>query len=403
LFNVQNTRRVPVPGFRYLIVGGGMTADAAVRGIRLKDPAGTVALFTSEPHPPYKRPPLSKALWKGDPVESAWLNTPAGNLTMFTSRTVRSLDPVKKLVTDDTGASFEYARLLLATGARPRRLPFDVEGIIYYRTLDDYLALQKLKGGEVVVIGGGFIGSEIAAALALNGTKVTMVFPDDGMCARIFPPGISRFVTSYYESKGVVVLAREGVAALKKEEGKFVARLRSGRELRADGVVAGIGVEPDRSLAHSAGLKTDDGIEVDEFLRTSDTNVFSAGDAASFFNAALGKRMRVEHEDNATTMGECAGRNMAGDAVAYHHMPFFYSDLFDLGYEAVGELDVRHEVVEQWKEENREGVIYYLAYGRVRGVLLWNTWGQVDAARDLIAQKGPFTAGSVRGKLPAKN
>jgi NADPH-dependent 2,4-dienoyl-CoA reductase/sulfur reductase-like enzyme len=129
--------------------------------------------------------------------------------------------------------------------------------------------------------------------------------------------------------------------------------------------------------------------------------MFAAGDVANFFNPSLGKRLRVEHEDNANTMGELTGKNMAGAFLPYTHLPFFYSDLFDLGYEAVGELDSRFEMVEDWKEEFREGIVYYLHENRVRGVLLWNTWGRVEQARTLIGEAGPFTAQNLKGRLPA--
>jgi NADPH-dependent 2,4-dienoyl-CoA reductase/sulfur reductase-like enzyme len=145
----------------------------------------------------------------------------------------------------------------------------------------------------------------------------------------------------------------------------------------------------------------ENGIVVDDFLRTSAPDVYAAGDVANFANPALGHRLRVEHEDNANTMGSLAGRGMAGAPEPYQHLPFFYSDLFDLGYEAVGETDSRLATVADWREPHREGVIYYLRDGRVRGVLLWNTWGQVDAARRLIAEPGPFHAEELRGRLPA--
>ena len=164
--------------------------------------------------------------------------------------------------------------------------------------------------------------------------------------------------------------------------------------------MAGIGVTPNVELAQSAGLKVDNGIVVDEFLRTSAPDIYAAGDVANFYNPALAKRLRVEHEDNANTMGREAGRAMAGKGSPYHHLPFFYSDLFELGFEAVGELDPRLEIFEDWKEPHREGVIYYLREARVRGILLWNVWGQVDAARQLIADPGPLRAADLKGRLP---
>jgi NADPH-dependent 2,4-dienoyl-CoA reductase/sulfur reductase-like enzyme len=177
-------------------------------------------------------------------------------------------------------------------------------------------------------------------------------------------------------------------------------KTRTQGEFLVDGIVAGIGVTPNVELALSAGLKVDNAIVVDEFLRTSHPDVYAAGDVANFHNPALAMRLRVEHEDNANTMGHEAGRAMAGKASRYHHLPFFYSDLFDLGYEAVGELNPRLETLADWKEPYREGVVYYLRDARVRGVLLWNVWGQVDAARQLIAEPGPFSATDLKGRLP---
>ena len=169
-----------------------------------------------------------------------------------------------------------------------------------------------------------------------------------------------------------------------------------------DGVVAGLGIEPNVALARAAGLEVADGILVDACLRTSAPNIFAAGDVANYPDARLGRR-RVEHEDNATAMGRHAGRAMAGQARPYESLPFFYSDLFDLGYEAVGELDVSAETYADWREPYREGVVYYLRDGRVRGVLLWNVWDQVDAARALIAEPGPFTATDLQGRLPVRH
>jgi NADPH-dependent 2,4-dienoyl-CoA reductase/sulfur reductase-like enzyme len=166
--------------------------------------------------------------------------------------------------------------------------------------------------------------------------------------------------------------------------------------------VAGIGIEPNVELAESIGLATDNGIVVDQFLRTSQPDIYAAGDVAAFHNPALDKRMRVEHEDNANTMGRLAGRNMAGKSEPYDHLPFFYSDMFELGYEAVGEVDSRLETFPDWKRPNEEGVVYYLKENRVRGVLLWNVWEQVEAARRLIAEPGPFTRENLKGRLPEK-
>ena len=329
-------------------------------------------------------------------------------MTLHLGRTVRSLDPTRKQVSDDQGAVYTYDKLLLATGGTPRRLPFGGDRIIYFRTLDDYQRLRALteQGQRFAVIGGGFIGSEVAAALTMNGKDVVLAFPEAGIGSRIFPADLAGFLNDFYRQKGVEVLAGQKAVGLEERGHRLILTIRGAqtadeREIVVDGVVAGIGIEPNVELAQAAGLEVGNGIVVDASLRTSHIDIFAAGDVANVHNPALGQRLRVEHEDNANTMGRMAGQAMAGQTVSYDHLPFFYSDLFELGYEAVGEVDSRLETVADWKEPYREGVVYYLREGRVRGVLLWNVWEQVDAARRLIAEPGPFRPEDLKGRLPA--
>ncbi len=379
--------------YPYLIIGGGMTADAAARAIRAADPAGAVGLISAEPHPPYNRPPLSKGLWKGDPESGIWRGTDTLGVDVRLGRRVTAIDATKRAVSDDRGDVVSYDKLLLATGGTPRRLPFGGnKQIIYYRTYDDYRRLHALAQEQLrfAVLGGGFIGSEVAAALRIAGRDVVMLVPEDGIGARVFPADLSRYLLTYYREQGVDVRSGEGLAALRQDASKVVVRTTGGKELAVDVVVAGLGIVPNVELAEQAGIHVENGIVVDELLRTNVPEIFAAGDVANFFNPALGARMRVEHEDNANTMGAAAGRAMAGQGTPYTHLPFFYSDLFALGYEAVGELDPRLETVSDWKEPFKEGVIYYLKEGRVRGVLLWGIFGKVDAARALIGK--PLTS-----------
>jgi 3-phenylpropionate/trans-cinnamate dioxygenase ferredoxin reductase subunit len=392
--------------YTYLIVGGGMTAAAAIKGIREVDHSGPIGLIGADPHPPYNRPPLSKGLWKGEALESIWRPTDKEGVTLHLGRTARLLEPQNRQITDDQGTVYTYSKLLLATGASPRRLPFGGEQIIYFRTLDDFQRLrdQTEKSKRFAVIGGGFIGAEIAAALTLNGKEVVMIFPDAGIGSRMFPPDLAGFLNAFYRKKGVEVLAGASMDGCETRTDKPVLRIQDaqtagGREVVVDGVVAGIGVQPNVELAQAAGLTVDNGIRVDSSLCTSHPDIYAAGDVASVHNPALNQWLRVEHEDNANTMGRFAGVAMAGRTVSYDHLPFFYSDLFELGYEAVGEVDSRLEMIADWKDPCREGVVYYLREGRVRGVLLWNVWGQVDAARQLIASPGPFKAADLKGWL----
>ena len=388
--------------YQYLIIGGGMTAAACVEGIREVDAAGSIGTISAEKNPPYNRPPLSKGLWKGDPLESIWRKTEGGHVDFHLGTVVKKILPNEKRVVDGAGKTFSYEKLLLATGGVPRRLPFGGDDIIYYRTLSDYQRLRAMTeaGRRFAIIGGGFIGTEIAAALAINGKDVVMIFPGQEIGERLFPRDLAQYVSSVYRQKGVELLPSQKVVAFEARGDKRVLTTTAGRVITVDGVVAGIGLAPDIELAQAAGLSTSNGVVVDELLRTSDPNIYAAGDVAEFYNPTMGKRMRVEHEDNANSMGKLAGRNMAGMAEAYEHLPSFYSDMFELGYEAIGEVDSRLETFADWKRPNEEGVVYYLREGRLRGVLLWNVWGQVPAARELIANPGPFVKEDLRGRLP---
>jgi 3-phenylpropionate/trans-cinnamate dioxygenase ferredoxin reductase subunit len=397
---------MPHDHYPYLIVGGGMAADAAVRGIREADLDGAIGLIGAEPDPPYKRPPLSKKLWHGKPLDSVWLRTDSLGVDLRLGRTVRVLDLRHKLVVDDRGTAYGFDKLLLATGVRPLRLPVGGDRVIYYRTLHDYHRLRQLatRGRRFAVIGGGFVGSEIAAALATNGKEVAMVFPGAGICDRLFPPDLARFLNDFYREMGVEVRPGSSIADVVDRGERLVLRIRdvaaaSTRDIEVDGIVAGIGTQPNVDLALAAGLAVDDGIVVDEFLRTNHPDVYAAGDVAAFWQPALGQRRRVEHEDNAKSMGRQAGRAMAGEPAPYDHLPFFYSDLFDLGYEAVGDVDARLEVQAEWDEPYRKGVLTYRHEGRVHGVLLWNVWDQLDAARSLIVEQDAIRSGQPEREL----
>src|SRR4051812_6228741 len=248
--------------FKYVIVGGGMAGDAACRGIRDRDPGGSIALFGEEPEEPYARPPLSKGLWQGKDETPAWRGTRGLGVEPHPGRRIVELDLEARRAVDDQGASHGYERLLLATGGRPRTVDAWGSGVTYFRTLADYRRLRERakEGAKAVIVGGGFIGSGIAAALSSTGCQGAVGFPEQGICARVFPPDLAEFVNGYFREKGVEVLPGEVVEGI--DDG--TVRLGGGRTLAADAIVAGLGIIPATELAEAAGLPVDDGIVVDE-------------------------------------------------------------------------------------------------------------------------------------------
>ncbi len=395
--------------YPYVIVGGGLAGASAVDGIRELDKKAPILLIGSEKHLPYDRPPLTKKLWFGKKkVEEIFLHDQnyydRNGVTVRTGTGVTSLNAGKKTVTVDAGITYGFEKLLLATGGIPRTLPIpggDIDGICYYRTLDDYLRMRReaAEGKSALVIGGGFIGSEIAAALTINKVNVTMIFPDSYIVNRVFPEYLGKALQRNFKERGITVLNNEKPASFTKKGNRFLTRTESGREIESDAVIVGVGIAPSLELARNAGLQTANGVIVNEFLQTSHPDVYAAGDNAFFPYQALGKQMRVEHWDNALNQGKWAGRNMAGAKEPFTYMPYFFSDLFEFGYEAVGDVDARLDTFADWQKENDTGVLYYLRDGKIRGAMMCNVWEKVEAARELIRKGERVTPETMRGLI----
>lgn len=395
--------------YDYVIVGGGVAAASAVKGIRSQDSSGTIAVLGSEPDPPVYRPDLSKTLWLEDDksLDDSWL---AGDLEdddhvdLVLDTTVTELDPDAHAVRLADGSRVGYGKLLLATGAEPRVLEVAPgPKVVYYRTAADYQRLRAAvdAGSHVVVVGGGYIGSELASALVQNDVRVTLVLDLEDVQEQMFPRALAASLTKAFADRGVTVV-HGTVASGGETDGGVQVTLDDGTEISADAAVIGVGVIPRTGLAEAAGIEVDNGIVVDDHLRTSATDVYAAGDVASYPDALLGRR-RVEHVDHAEKSGEAAGRAMAGADEAYDYTPFFWSDILDYGYEAVGEVTSRNDMVEDWKDgQLGTGVVYYLRSGQVRGVLLWNVWDSVDQARELIRETADSPVedvDSLRGRI----
>ncbi len=395
--------------YSYIIIGSGLAGASAVEGIRERDTIGGILLIGTENHLPYDRPPLSKKLWFGKKkVEDIFLHDQKfynqQGVTLSPGVTVASIEPKQKTVITTGGIRYQYNKLLIATGGIPRALPVPgggLESIYYYRYLDDYLRLRKelSEGKSAVIIGGGFIGSEMAAALVVNRINVTMIFPDQYLVSRVFPESLGRALLDRFIARGIKVLAGEKPASFTRTGTKMSTRTESGRDIESDIVIAGVGIAPSLDLPRRAGLQTANGIIVDEYLQASLPDIYAAGDIAFFPYRALGKQTRVEHWDNAITQGKWAGRNMAGAGEPYTHLPYFFSDLFEFGYEAVGEVDAQLETVADWQKENDTGVIYYLKDGKIRGAMMCNVWDKVEEARKLILKGEKVTRESLRGLI----
>jgi 3-phenylpropionate/trans-cinnamate dioxygenase ferredoxin reductase subunit len=403
-----------VTSYDFLIVGGGMVADAAAKAIREQGSTASIGILGEEPTKPYPRPALSKKLWT-DPdftLESGEPDTAGETGAHITLDTrVVGLDPDAHEVTTESGETFGYGTLLIATGGHPTTLDGLPPGdrVLYYRTLTDYHRLRALVDVEpkphVAVVGGGYIGSEIAAAMIGEGCRVTLVHPDDVLGAPTFPAGFAQRYQALFTDAGVAVRGGTSVRGGIEAADGVQLHLDDGATLEADVVVLGLGITPSGDPISDAVERTDDGgIVVDERLATTAPDVYAAGDVAQYPDPVLGRR-RVEHVDNADSMGAAAGRIMAGSDEVYDHTPMFYSDLFGHGYEAVGTLDASLETVEDRFGSEGDGgtdsaVVYYLTDDEVVGVLLWDCDGGLDEATALLAEHArPDDANALVGRI----
>lgn len=391
--------------YDYVIVGAGMVAANAVQGIREKDTEGTIGILGGEPNGPVTRPALSKKLWT-DPefgYDKIWMQPEQdAGTTLHTDTRVATIDRQQKTVTTDDGDTYGYGQLLLATGGAPVTLDLpESERVRYFRTVEDYDHLRRLagKGLHAAVVGGSYIGTELAAALVQNDCRVTLIHPEEVLGGKMFPSSVANRFHQTYVDRGVMLLGGRKVNGGREADGKVTLELDDGASLEADFVVFGLGVEPSIALAEQAGLDTDGGILVDNRLTTTDAAIFAAGDVATYPDRILG-RWHAEHVDNANQMGATVGRIMAGSDDTYDHTPYFYSNVFDIAWKAVGKLDSSLEVVEDADPESGQGIYYYLEDDKVAGVLLLDLDAdRLDEARAVLAESSPQSAETLVGRI----
>jgi 3-phenylpropionate/trans-cinnamate dioxygenase ferredoxin reductase subunit len=390
----------------HVIAGAALAGAKAAEALREAGFDGGIVLIGDEPEQPYERPPLSKDYLRGEvPRESAQVHPESfyddNSIELRTSATVERIDVDARAVVLDSGERIAWDRLLLTTGARPRRLSVpgaDLDGLYYLRELRDAdaLAARLREGGRAVVIGGGWIGCEVAASARQLGVEVTLVDKGSVPLERVLGPELGRFYAGVHRDHGVELLTGVGVERLEGAGRVERVALSDGRAIDCDFVVAGIGVTPRTELADEAGIATDDGITVSERLETSASGVYAAGDVANALHPFYGRRLRVEHWANALNQPATAARAMLGMEAAYERLPYFYSDQYDVGMEYTGYATSSDEVVFRGDPESREFIAFWLEGGRVVAGMNVNVWDVVDSIEALVRTRRPVDVAKLR-------
>jgi 3-phenylpropionate/trans-cinnamate dioxygenase ferredoxin reductase component len=384
---------------RVVVVGGGLAAASAVDELRSNGHEGSIEVFCAEPHLPYERPPLSKEVLLGKAEEESVQVHDRGwyderDVVLHLGKPVTGLDLDRREVVGD-GFSAGFDRLLLATGASPRRLGMADESgadVAYLRTIEDNRRLREAFGsvGRIVIIGGGWIGLEVASAARNAGVDVTVVEMQDLPLLGVLGPEVAQVFADLHREHDVDLRLGVGVDGIDaRSGGTSEVRLADGTSLSADLVVVGIGVQPEVGLAREAGLAVGDGVLVDATLRTSDPEVFAVGDIASHDHPVLGRRVRVEHWDNAIHQARAAARVMLGGDQPYDRLPYFFTDQYDLGMEYVGSVgpDGYDDVVLRGDVSTRVFTALWLRDRRVVAAMHANDWDQIDPIRGIVGRE----------------
>jgi NADPH-dependent 2,4-dienoyl-CoA reductase/sulfur reductase-like enzyme len=389
----------------FVIVGGGLAGAKAAETLRTAGFDGEVVLFGSEPERPYERPPLAKGYLLGkDTRDSVFVHSadwyPEHDVDLRTGVTVAMIDPAAHLVTFD-GGTIHYDKLLLTTGAHARRIDIPGTGlgnVLYLRTLPESETLRAAftPDARVVIIGSGWIGLEAAAAARTAGSSVTIVEPQPGALYGALGPEVGSKFADLHRSHGVEFRFGESPAEFlaagpgSGQVGSVVTT--AGAELPADVVVVGIGAVPNDGLAKSAGLEVSNGVVTDSALRTSDPDIFAAGDVASSYHPLLGRHLRLDHWANALNGGKAAALSMLGQPIEYDRVPYFYSDQYDLGMECAGLPlpGTYDQIVYRGDGDTLEFVAFWLKESRVVAGMNVNVWDVNDDIQGLIRSGKPL-------------
>jgi NADPH-dependent 2,4-dienoyl-CoA reductase/sulfur reductase-like enzyme len=366
-----------------VILGGGMVAGyAAKQLVELGLPKGELAILSGDYTVPYERPPLSKSFLAGKDSEDGIKINPEDfykkhEIELRLQCEIATVDVKRKRLILKNSDEFGFQKLIIATGARPRTLNIPgsrLQNLFYLRTVNDSRnirnAAQKVK--HALVVGGGFIGMEVATVFAQKGIEVVMVLNDDRLFKRLFSPEMSSFFESYYADRGVRLIKSMTITEFRGDVAVNSAVLKDGQTVPSDLVVAGIGVQPAIEVVTNSGLDLGDGIIVNEYLQTSHPDVFAAGDVANYQDVLFSKRRRVEHWDNAVSQGQYCARSLMGDRTPFRHVPYFFSDVFDLSYEYWGDSSGADQVIHRGDVSSNSFSVWWLHQQRVVAAFTMN-------------------------------
>lgn len=392
--------------FQYLIVGGGLAAASAVDGIREADPAGSIALITDEAEPPYQRPPLSKEFLQYPDVPRSllyvkpegWFAEQAG-VELVTRQKVMVLDPSSMTVTTARGNEFRAPRILLATGGRARRLNVEgqnLQGVYTLRDVEDAERIREaaMAGSRAVLVGAGFIGMELAASLCSHEVRSTVVETQERVWARTLPRDLSAWMRTRFEERGVSFRVGSRIERF-AGSGRVEAVEVGSERIPCDFAIVGVGMEPRDGIAADAGLAVADGIRVDSFGETSHPHIYAAGDVARFPDPVFGGHTRVEHWEHAREHGRLVGRNMVGSRQPYELLSHYFSRVFELSLNVVGDPARADETVLWGKPGEGPAAAFGLSRGRVCGIVMFDAPAELEAGRALVRAR--VSAGLLRG------
>jgi len=379
-----------------IIVGGGHAAGQAAASLRQEGFEGAITVIGDEPHPPYQRPPLSKQYLAGEqPIEKVYLRPEtfydSKDITLMKGVRVDAVNAADKTVTTAAGDTLNYEHLIIATGTRPRKLPVpgaDLEGVHYLRTIADVdgIRAEFSAGKKLVIVGGGYIGLEVAAVAVEAGLQVSVLEMEDRILQRVTTPQMSEFYSNLHTGRGIDIRTNTGASAFEGEDGKVVAAVCGEEKIAADIIVVGIGVVPNVELAEAAGIECDNGVVVDNRCKTSADNVYAIGDCSNHPNELLDRRLRLESVPNAMEQSRVTAATIVGKDKTYNSMPWFWSDQYDLKLQMLGFSADGEETVQRGDMAANEFAVFYLKGDKIVAVDAVNCPREFMAAKQLVGK-----------------